>query len=102
MPKHRPPREVWNKQREDTWQRDLGRCQGPYCKDKLDWSLALEVCHIDHILSGKSATNKSSNLRTLCRFCHVLRADNRHRGMIAKALKDGIFPPDWRRLVWEG
>jgi hypothetical protein len=31
----------------------------------------------------------------------VLRADLRHRGMIAKALKDGIIPPKWRELVWE-
>jgi hypothetical protein len=31
----------------------------------------------------------------------VLRADNRHRRMIAKALADGVIPPDWRPLVWD-
>jgi len=41
------------------------------------------------------------SLRTLCRRCHVLRKDMRHRGMIASALRDGIIPPDWRGLVWE-
>jgi hypothetical protein len=64
-------------------------------------TVALEECHIDHIKSGKLGSNKLSNLRTLCRRCHVLRADNRHRGMIASALRDGIIPPDWRGLVWE-
>ena len=42
-----------------------------------------------------------SNLRTLCRRCHALRADGRHRGLIYKALRDGRIPPDWRDLVWE-
>jgi hypothetical protein len=32
----------------------------------------------------------------------VLRADRRHQGMIAAALRAGIIPADWRRLVWEG
>lgn len=102
MPRHRPPKEVWDKQRKETWQRDKGRCQGPYCKDKPEWSLALDVCHVDHIKSGKLANSSIKNLRVLCRFCHVLRADFRHRGMIAKALSDGIIPPSWRELVWEG
>lgn len=102
MPKHRPPKEVWGKQRLDTWRRDKGRCQGPYCKDKPEWSLSLEECHIDHIRSGKLGTNSIKNLRVLCYRCHVLRADNRHRGMIANALKLGIIPPNWRELVWEG
>jgi hypothetical protein len=31
---------------------------------------------------------------------HVLRADHRHRGMVANALKLGIIPPNWRELVW--
>jgi hypothetical protein len=48
------------------------------------------------------ANNKFSNLRTLCRRCHVLRADMRHRGMVAAALRDGIIPWNWRELVWEG
>lgn len=95
MPKKRPPKEVWLEQRKAVWHRDgkkCVRCQTP---------VALEECHIDHIVSGKRGTNKMSNLRTLCRRCHVLRADMRHRGMIAKALEDGVIPPNWRELVWD-
>ena len=102
MPKRRQPRELWNAKRARIWQRDEGRCQGPYCQDKEVWSLLLNECHIDHIRSGKLAGNEDMNLRVLCRRCHVLRADTRHRGMIAAALKDGIIPPDWRKLVWGG
>jgi len=101
VPKSRQPREVWETTRRAVWERDLGRCQGPYCRDKPAWSLRLEECHIDHIRSGKLAGNEMGNLRVLCRRCHVLRADGRHRGMIAKALEDGLIPPDWRELVWE-
>ena len=95
MPKHRPPREVWDELRRIVWVCDGGKCT--HCHEPVP----LEKCHIDHIKSGKLGTNKVKNLRTLCRRCHVLRADNRHRGMIAKALKDGIIPPNWRELVWE-
>jgi len=83
------------------WQRDLGRCQGPYCAAQPPWSLPLDVAHIDHIISGKHGTNDDGNLRVLCRRCHILRADRRHRGMIAAALRDGIIPPTWRALVWD-
>ena len=102
MPKTRQPKEIWEITRKRIWERDKGRCQGPYCQDKLDWSIALEVCHIDHIKSGKLADNSDENLRVLCRRCHVLRLDLRHRGMIYKAIKDGIVPPNWRPLVWDG
>jgi 5-methylcytosine-specific restriction endonuclease McrA len=102
MPRKRQPREVWQETRRIVWNRDNGRCQGPYCKDLDDWSLPLEIAHIDHIFSGKNTGNELSNLRTLCRRCHVLRADKRHRGMIAKALSLGIIPSDWRELVWDG
>jgi 5-methylcytosine-specific restriction enzyme A len=102
MPKSRQPREVWAVTRNRIWLRDLGRCQGPYCQEKAAWSLTLSVCHVDHIKSGKLASNEDSNLRILCRRCHVLRADRRHAGMIAGALRDGVIPPDWRALVWEG
>lgn len=95
MPKKRQPKEVWSITRARIWTRDNGRCV--HC----GIAQALEVCHIDHIRSGKLATNADSNLRVLCRRCHVLRADFRHRGMIAKALADGIIPPDWRALVWD-
>lgn len=95
MPKKRQPKEIWEQStRPRIWTRDGGKCQ--HCG--LD--VALEVCHIDHIRSGKLAGNEDDNLRVLCRRCHVLRADNRHRGMIAKALSDGIIPPNWRELVW--
>ena len=96
MPKKRPPKEIWQEVlRPIVWKRDGGRCT--HCRA----AVALDECHTDHIKSGKLGSNKLSNLRTLCRRCHVLRADNRHRGMIASALRDGIIPPDWRGLVWE-
>lgn len=95
MPRHRPPREIWEEQRREAWERDGHQCT--HC----GVTVALDECHTDHIKSGKLGSNKLSNLRTLCRRCHVLRADNRHRGMVASALRDGIIPPDWRGLVWE-
>lgn len=102
MPRKRQPKEIWDATRKKIWLRDKGRCQSPYCTDKPEWSLPLNECHIDHIHSGKLGTNETTNLRVLCRRCHVLRIDARHRGMIAKALKDGIIPPNWRELLWEG
>lgn len=96
MPKHRLPIEIWRKIRVIVWERDEGRCVR--CKIQLK----LSECHIDHIKSGKTASNSLSNLRTLCRKCHVLRNDKRHRGMISKALRDGIIPPNWRELTWDG
>lgn len=94
MPRKRPPKEVWGELRRIVWERD-----GKFCV-RCGVDLSLEECHIDHIRSGKLANNDLSNLRTLCRRCHVLRADPRHRGMIAKALKDGVIPWNWRELVW--
>jgi len=95
MPRKRPPKEVWQELRRIIWERDGGKCV--HCGKPV----ILEECHIDHIKSGKNATNEIKNLRTLCRKCHVLRADNRHRGMIAKALQDEVIPPSWRELVWD-
>jgi 5-methylcytosine-specific restriction endonuclease McrA len=95
MPKKRLPQEVWNEVRSIVWKRDGGRCIR--CNVKLE----LKECHIDHIMSGKNAPNSLKNLRTLCRMCHVLRDDKRHRGMISKALRDGIIPANWRELTWE-
>jgi len=95
MPRRRPPRAVWKILRRVVWLRDGAKCV--HCRE----AVALEVCHIDHIRSGLLGTNKLSNLRTLCRRCHVLRADMRHRGLIAKALRDGIIGPNWREEVWE-
>lgn len=96
MPRHRPPREVWAELRRLVWERDGGRCVR--CRAPLTF----ETFHCDHIRSGKLGSNALANLRVLCRRCHVLRADNRHRGMIAAALRDGVIPPNWRELVWEG
>ncbi len=81
--------------RRKVWERDDGQCQ--HCSA----ALPLDGCHIDHIKSGKRGTNEMSNLRVLCRRCHVLRADRRHQGMIRQAIRDGIIPPDWRGLVWD-
>ena len=97
----RLPKPIWRQRREQVWARDGGRCRGPYCQGAPP--IPLEAAHVDHIVPlSMGGTNALSNLRTLCRRCHVLRADNAHRGMIAAALRDGIIPPDWRPLVWEG
>jgi len=96
VPKKRLPRELWNPKREIVWHRDGKQCL------RCHTPLRLDECHIDHIISGKRGTNKIHNLRTLCRRCHVLRACHRHQGMICQAITDGIIPPNWRELVWEG
>ncbi|MBD3887373.1 HNH endonuclease [Phormidium tenue FACHB-886] len=99
----RQPPAQWQQTREQIWQRDQGRCQGPYCRDTLPFSLELGTTHIDHILElSQGGTNHTSNLRTLCRRCHVLRSSKAHQGMIAAALRDEIIPANWRSLVWEG
>lgn len=97
MPRKRQPREIWRETRKRIYERDKGLCQYPHGKHPV----LLRECHIDHIRSGKLGTNADSNLRVLCRMHHTLRADFRHRGMIANALKLGIIPPNWRGLVWE-
>ncbi|MBC9723178.1 MAG: HNH endonuclease [Lactobacillus sp.] len=96
MPKKRPPTEVWNEIiRPSVWYRDGGSCVN--CRMKI----SLNECHIDHIRSGKLGTNSFSNLRTLCRRCHCLRADLRHDGMRANALKNKIIDSGWRKDAWE-
>jgi 5-methylcytosine-specific restriction enzyme A len=97
MPKKRQPKEIWGETRERIWKRDGGLCQYPHGRHPVP----LDEAHIDHVVSGKRGTNADGNLRTLCRKHHVLRADFRHRGMIAGALKAGVIPPKWRELVWE-
>lgn len=93
----RQPRDVWFiNTRPKVFKRDNGKCT------RCEKVLTLETCHIDHIQSGLKGSNHINNLRTLCRRCHVLRADLRHQGMITKALEDGIIPSNWRELVWEG
>lgn len=101
MPRKRQPPAVWRVTRRRIWTRDRGRCQGPYCAEQPAWSLRLRDAHIDHIISGRLGTNADTNLRTLCARCHALRADHRHRGLIASALRRGLIPPNWRELVWE-
>jgi|GEM_PF-510834 len=103
MSKHkRPDCITWNQTRRRIWQRDGQRCQGPHCREKPPGSLPLEQAHIDHILElSRGGGNSDRNLRTLCRRCHCLRANSTHQGMIARALRDGIIPPNWRPLVWE-
>lgn len=96
MGMRRQPRDVWFlNSRPKVFKRDQGKCVR--CKI----TVSLNTCHIDHIKSGRLGSNHINNLRTLCRRCHVLRADKRHWGMIAKALKDGIIDHTWREEVWE-
>jgi 5-methylcytosine-specific restriction endonuclease McrA len=97
----RHSRELWAQIRAAVWARDEGYCRGPYCADTPP--LSLEAANIDHIVPlSKGGSNHLDNLRTLCRRCHVLRAGHEHQGMIAAALRDGVIPPDWRPLVWDG
>ena len=95
MPRKRHPNEIWRFVRKTVWERDQHKCT--HCK----CDVSLDNCNIDHIVSGKLGTNHINNLRTLCKKCHVLRLDYRHRGMIANALKKGIIPPNWREILWE-
>jgi len=94
MPQKRQPREIWAITRLKVLARDQYQCQ--HC----GIAVTEKTAHIDHIQSGKRGSNHMSNLRALCRRCHVLRTDLRHQGMISKALKDTIIPPNWRELVW--
>lgn len=95
MPRKRQEREIWRDTRIRVLERDGYACV------RCSTSVTIETAHIDHIRSGKLGTNHLTNLRTLCRRCHVLRSDFRHRGMISKALSDGIIPTNWRELVWD-
>ncbi len=96
MPTTRPPRELWRALRRIVWHRDGRRCTRCRC------SVTSIGAHIDNVLSGRLGRNRVKDLRTLCRRCHVLRADPRHRGLIGGALRDGIDPSDLGALTWEG
>jgi 5-methylcytosine-specific restriction endonuclease McrA len=98
----RQPGAIWQVTRRRIWARDRGRCQGPYCRDRPAWSLPLRQAHVDHILSGWRGTNRDRNLRVLCPRCHALRRDRRHRGLIHRALRRGLIPPNWRDYLWDG
>src|SRR3990170_1381612 len=74
MPRKRMPRELWTLRRRVVWLRDGGRCQSPpgphktFCTGKE--YIPFNVCHIDHIRSGKLGSNATDNLRVLCPQCH--------------------------------
>ncbi|MFS1517391.1 HNH endonuclease [Bacillus sp. SCS-151] len=95
LPRKRLDLALWKELRKKVWLRDKKRCT------RCSIELKLISCHIDHKQSGLLGTNEMKNLRTLCRKCHVLRADIRHQGMIDKALKDGVIKPGWRNHVWD-
>lgn len=95
MPKKRQPVKIWQETRLKVLMRDGFKCV------RCTIAVSISTAHIDHIISGKRGSNHISNLRSLCRQCHVLRADHRHQGMIAGALKDGVISDNWRELVWE-
>ncbi|KAM3116301.1 HNH endonuclease [Phormidesmis sp. 146-33] len=98
----RQARATWGRTRKRIWERDRGKCQGPYCAATLPYSLPLWRADIDHIVElSRGGDNSDRNLRTLCRRCHVLRASQAHQGMVAHALRDELIPADWRSLVWE-
>lgn len=102
MPKSRPHQDIWfSHHRPLVYERDLGRCQGPYCLHKPSFSLSLDDAHVDHIRPGKLAGNEPSNLRLLCTYCHALRADRWHSGMRPWAIRLGIIPANWRPLAWD-
>lgn len=95
-PPRRLPLALWREMRLRIWERDGRACVR--CKERV----RLRAMHVDHIIPlYRGGTNADGNLRTLCRRCHVLRADPGHRGMIADALRRGIIPPNWRELVWD-
>jgi len=97
MPKSRQPFEIWRETRLRVLKRGGYVCARPGC----GVALTEETAHIDHIVSGRLGSNHVSNLRALCRRCHVLRLDGRHRGMIGEALRDGVVGADWREGLWE-
>ena len=99
MPKTRQPRELWYITRRRIWLRDKAQCFR--CLQLgIAHVLPLEACHIDHIESGKRASNGDDNLRVLCPMHHALRLDQRHRGMIGGALRSGLIPVNWREHLW--
>ena len=84
------------------WVCDHGRCQGPYCRDKPAWSLALEACYVARLKSAPLNRETEATWHILCRRCYVLRADSLRVGLIASALGDDMLGPEWRALVWQG
>jgi 5-methylcytosine-specific restriction protein A len=92
MPRRRLPK-MMQPLRQILWERSGGLCQYPYRSHPVP----LEEAHVDRIGSGSNAL---SNFRTLCRFHKILRAASLDQQLVARALADGIIPPNWRELVW--
>jgi 5-methylcytosine-specific restriction endonuclease McrA len=91
----RQPGTQWQRTRIRIWQRDQGRCQGPYYQAKLAWSLLLNRAHIDHIQElSKGDNHQNNNLRTLCRRCQCLRSSPTHQRL------NSILPVNWQSLGW--
>jgi 5-methylcytosine-specific restriction protein A len=91
----RQPREIWQQTRLRILERDGYKCV------RCQIAVRVDTANIDHIKSGRLATNADSNLRTLCKMCHTTRLDPRHRGMVGKALHNDELPVNWRELLWE-
>lgn len=75
MPRSRQPKEIWLVTRQKVLKRDKYRCL------RCGINVTETTAHVDHVISGKLGSNNLTNLRTLCRRCHVLRNDLRHRGL---------------------
>lgn len=64
-------------QRDRIWQRDKGKCQSPWCRNKKPWHLEGKKWDLDHVIPlSKGGTNDDKNLRVLCQFCHICRDDS--------------------------
>lgn len=88
--------------RKQVWKRDRGKCQGPYCRLKPDYSLRGQCFHVDHIIPlSKSGQNTLDNTRLLCLTCHALRRDPNHDGLRRQLIAQKRMPPTgWRHLLW--
>lgn len=95
--------EYWRTIRREVAERDLYKCQSPYCKDTLPYSLKGKYYEIDHIIPiSKGGTNKKTNLRVLCERCHALRADKSHEYMRQNLIAQGRLSVNCYRYLWEG
>ena len=98
----RLPKAEWYRLRHKVWERDGHTCVRCVEVGRPDPEVSLKECHCDHIKPlSMGGSNDMDNLRTLCRYHHVLRKSPSHRGLIAWGLKMGIIPANWRPLVWE-
>ncbi|XHX80901.1 MAG: HNH endonuclease [Stenomitos frigidus ULC029] len=92
---------AWFKLRKVIWQRDHGRCCSPHCSWRSLWSLTLDQCEIDHIIPiSRNGSNDPTNLRTLCKPCHALRADPSHERLRNRLVRQGRLPVSYKKLLW--